>query len=124
VSGRNVDIATYAGRPVVINIWASWCPGCNQEAADLERFAQRHPEAQLVGVDIQDNSSAAKAFYQRWGWHHPSVNDPDERIASRLGLQGLPTTIFLDARHRIVTRIVGASNLSGFEQGLRLAKHA
>jgi hypothetical protein len=95
--------------------------GCNAEAADLERFARAHPNVQVVGVGTQDTSSGAKAFYRRWGWHHPSIADPQGALAAQLPIQGTPTTFFLNARHEIVTSIVGASNFAGFEHGLRTA---
>ncbi len=121
VTGRRVSLASYAGKPIVLNVWGSWCPGCNQEAADLARFAAGHPEAQVIGIDLNDSKSGARSFYQRWGWHHPSIYDPNGDISSRLGLQGTPTTFFLDRRHRIVSQVVGATNLAGFEQGLKTA---
>lgn len=121
VTGKRVDLAAFRGRPIVLNVWGSWCDGCNAEAADLERFAQTHRDVQVVGVDTQDTSSGAKAFYRRWGWRHPSIADPQGNLAAQLAIQGTPTTFFLNARHQIVTSIVGASNLAGFDQGLRLA---
>jgi thiol-disulfide isomerase/thioredoxin len=121
VTGKHVDLASFSGKPIVLNVWGSWCTECNAEAADLERFAQSHPNAQVVGVDTEDTSSGAKAFYRRWGWHHPSIADPQGALAAQLGVQGFPTTYFLNERHEIVTSIVGASNLAGFDQGLRLA---
>jgi thiol-disulfide isomerase/thioredoxin len=121
ITGRQVDLAQFAGRPVVVNVWASWCTGCNQEAADLARFAASHPGAQVLGVDTQDSSGGARAFYRKWHWRHPSVADPSGSLSSRLAVTGLPTTYFLDRRHRVVAKIVGAGNLAEFEQGLRLA---
>jgi thiol-disulfide isomerase/thioredoxin len=121
VTGKQVSLDDYAGSPVVVNVWGSWCPGCNDEAADLRRFAAGHHDVQVVGVDLQDSKDAAKAFYRRWRWTHPSVFDPDGRISYSLGLQGTPTTFFLDSRHRIVSRIVGATDYAGFEQGLQSA---
>src|SRR5712691_3018086 len=106
VTGRHVDLAAFRGRPIVLNVWGSWCSGCNAEAADLERFAQTHPDVQVVGVDTQDTSGGAKAFYRRWGWHHPSIADPQGALAAQLAIQGTPTTFFLNARHEIVTSIV------------------
>lgn len=121
ITGKDVSLADYAGKPVVVNIWASWCPGCSAEADDLRRFAADHSEAQLVGVDYQDSKHDAKAFYSRWRWTHPSVFDQSGQLASSLGLQGLPTTFFLDRQHRIASRIVGATDYAGFERGLEAA---
>ena len=123
VTGKHVSLASYAGKPIVLNVWGSWCPGCNEEATDLARFAATHPQAQVVGIDINDSKSGARAFYQRWGWKHPSIFDPKSEIAFRLGLQGTPTTFFLNRQHQIVSRIVGATNLAGFEQGFRQANN-
>jgi thiol-disulfide isomerase/thioredoxin len=120
ITGRQVSLAQFAGRPVVLNVWASWCTGCNQEAADLARFAASHPGA-LLGVDTQDTTGGARDFYRKWRWHHPSISDPSGSLSARLAVTGLPTTYFLDQRHRIAGKIVGAGNLAEFEQGLRLA---
>ena len=121
VSGKRISLASYTGKPIVLNMWASWCTGCYAEARALATFARTHPQAQVIGVDIQDTKAAAAAFYRRFGWRHPSIFDPGGRIAAQLGLQGLPTTLFLDRRHRVVARIVGETNLAGFSQGLREA---
>jgi thiol-disulfide isomerase/thioredoxin len=123
VTGRQVSLASFRGKPVVLNIWASWCTGCRAEAHDLARFERAHPEARVVGVDTQDNASAARAFYDEFGWTHPSIADPSGSIAASLASQGLPTTLFIDGRGRITSRIVGASDFAGFTAGLRTAEH-
>jgi thiol-disulfide isomerase/thioredoxin len=121
ITGARVDLERFAGKPVVVNVWASWCPGCNEEAADLAEFARAHPEAQVVGLDIRDTRDDARAFYRRWGWRHPSIYDPSGTLASRLALQGLPSTYVLDSEHRVASRIVGATDRAGFEEALRQA---
>jgi thiol-disulfide isomerase/thioredoxin len=121
ITGDEIELADFRGKPVVINIWASWCPGCNDEAADLREFAADHPEAVLLGVDFQDTFSGARAFYERWDWEHPSIFDSSGSHTAQLGLFGLPTTLFLDAEHRIAARVVGATDRAGFERGLELA---
>ena len=121
VTGRRVDVASYRGKPLVLNVWGSWCDGCKAEAADLARFARAHREAQVIGIDTQDTAGGAKAFYRRWGWRHPSIADPRGELAARLAVRGTPTTFFLNARHQIVTEIVGATDEAGFEHGLRAA---
>jgi thiol-disulfide isomerase/thioredoxin len=121
ITGREGSLTAFAGKPVVLNVWASWCTGCNQEAADLARFAASHRGAQVLGVDTQDSAGGARAFYRKWDWHHPSIADPSGALSARLAVTGLPTTFFLDRRHRIVGKIIGAGNLGEFEQGLRTA---
>ncbi len=121
ITGKAVDLASYAGKPVVLNVWGSWCEGCRAEAADLQRFVERHPEVQMIGIDLQDTKSGARDFYREWGWSHPTVFDPNGEISFALGLQGTPTTYFLDEEHRLVTQIVGETDLAGFEEGLRIA---
>jgi thiol-disulfide isomerase/thioredoxin len=121
ITGEDVALDDFPGKPVVINIWASWCPGCNDEAADLREFAADHPEAVLLGVDFQDTFSGAREFYERWGWKHPSIFDSSGSQTAQLRLFGLPTTLFLDADHRIAARVVGATDRAGFERGLALA---
>jgi thiol-disulfide isomerase/thioredoxin len=121
ITGRPVSLASYAGKPIVLNMWASWCTGCYAEAHALATFERTHPQAQVVGVDVQDSVAAARAFYRRFGWRHPSIFDPQGVIAARFGLQGLPATLFLDRRHRVVAKILGETDLAGFTAGFRQA---
>ena len=121
ITGTTVRLADFSGKPVVINVWASWCPGCNEEAADLREFAAAHPEAVVLGIDFQDTRSGAREFYRRWDWTHPSIWDVSGTKTAALGLVGMPTTYFLDARHRIVAEVVGATDRVGFERGLEIA---
>jgi thiol-disulfide isomerase/thioredoxin len=121
VSGKRLSLADYSGRVVVVNVWGAWCGGCITEAPDLARFVRRHPGVAVLGIDSEDSRTAARAFYRRFGLHHPSIFDPKGVLARRLGLQGLPTTLFLDRRHRVVARVVGAGTLSRFEGALRVA---
>lgn len=121
VTGAEVSLSGFAGRPVVLNFWASWCPGCYAEARALVSFARKHPEAQVIGINFQDDRGGARDFHRRFDLPFPSIADPNGRIGSRLRLQGMPTTVFLDAEHREVARIVGETDEAGFEKGLREA---
>lgn len=119
-----ISLSRFEGKPVVVTIWASWCPGCNAEARTLARFAKAHPEAGFIGVDFSDTKGDARGFYEKYGWEFPSIFDPDGRIAGELGLQGTPTSIFLDREHREVARIVGETDEAGLAGGLEKATAA
>lgn len=121
ITGKKVSVDDYDGRVVVINVWGSWCGGCTQEARDLGAFIQEHPRLAVLGIDSEDTKAGARAFYRRYGYHHPSIFDPQGTLAHRLGLTGLPTTLFLDRQHRIVATIVGAGTVSGFDGALKVA---
>jgi cytochrome c biogenesis protein CcmG, thiol:disulfide interchange protein DsbE len=107
ITGRRVSAADLRGRPLVINAWASWCPGCRVEAADIRRFAADHPGVVVLGLDVDDAIGPARSFYRQYGWTHPSIEDPSGRMSARLGVTGLPTTIFVDQEGRIVGRVPG-----------------
>src|SRR5919204_6341528 len=82
ITGKRVSLGDFQGRPIVLNIWASWCPGCRDEAMDLASFASAHPEAQVVGIDTEDTDGDARAFYREFGWSHPSISDPNGSLAA------------------------------------------
>ncbi|TMJ93783.1 MAG: TlpA family protein disulfide reductase [Actinobacteria bacterium] len=125
ITGNAVTLARFKDKPLVVNVWASWCVECAAEAAALRRFADEHRAGVgLLGIDVEDSRIDARRFYREVGWQHPSIFDPMERLAARLNLGQLPTTIFLDREHRVVRRIAGASTLAELERALRQAQGA
>jgi len=76
---------------------------------------------QLLGIDILDTKEGAREFYAEYDLPYPSVFDPTAKIALSFGLQGQPITYFLNERHEIVGRIIGGTDLAGFESALRTA---
>ena len=85
------------GKPVLVNVWASWCAPCTKEAPDLATLAREYRgRVQFIGVDIQDQSSSARAFVQRYGWTYPSVADPTGAVRDGLGFIGQPVTVIYD----------------------------
>jgi len=121
LDGQRYDLTTYRGRPVVINFFASWCPACAREAADLTAFAKAHPEVAFVGVDIQDKLAKGRQWVMRYGVPFPIVFDREGAIAAQYGVVGIPATFFLDGNGVERARIVGAATRSGFEEKLQAA---
>jgi cytochrome c biogenesis protein CcmG, thiol:disulfide interchange protein DsbE len=121
-SGQKVSLAGYAGRPLIVNFFASWCEPCQQETPLLARFYRaEHGRVALVGLDENDAAGSATAFTRKEGVGYPVGFDPETIAASAYGVAGLPQTFFLNARHRIVDRVFGAVTMADLNHGIGLA---
>ncbi len=101
-------LAELAGRPVVLNFWASWCLSCRDEAAVLESGWQRHgPEVAFVGIAVNDEPDAARGFIRRYGKTYWLGSDADGSVAVDYGLYGVPETFFIGPDGRLLARHVG-----------------
>jgi cytochrome c biogenesis protein CcmG/thiol:disulfide interchange protein DsbE len=108
-AGKQVSLAAYAGRPVVLNFFASWCEPCQKETPLLAGFYRSHHGRVLViGIDSYDQLSAAASFLRARGVTYPVAFDPSASVAVSYGMQVLPQTLFLNPRHQIVRHIFGA----------------
>jgi thiol-disulfide isomerase/thioredoxin len=107
--GQRVSLAALAGRPVVVNFFASWCAPCKRETPLLERFyAEHHGDIAVVGVDSNDASAAALQFLHAEGVTYPVGYDAfPAPTAAAYGIVALPQTYLLNSRHQIVRRISG-----------------
>ncbi len=114
-------VADYAGKPLVVNMFGSWCPPCNMEAPDLGTFAKQNPGAQVVGIACEDTEKDAVAFMEKYGLTYPMVLD-DGTLVQEFGLTAYPTTIFFNAQGKEVDRLVGASALDQFNASLAKAQ--
>ncbi len=120
VTGKKVSLAQWAGRPVLVNLWGSWCHPCREEAPNLRAFLAHHP-ASLLGIDVEDSKQGARGFEQRYRLRFPSIFDPTDAMANRLKPPGTPTTYFLDRRHRIVAVVYEPATAAQLERGWKLA---
>jgi thiol-disulfide isomerase/thioredoxin len=114
-------VADYAGKPLVVNLFGSWCPPCNMEAPDLGTFAKQNPGAQVVGIACEDTEKDATAFMQKYDLTYPMVLD-NGSLVQQFGVNAYPTTIFFDAQGKEVDRLVGASSLDQFNASLAKAQ--
>jgi cytochrome c biogenesis protein CcmG/thiol:disulfide interchange protein DsbE len=93
------ELQRLRGRPVVVNIWAAWCGPCREELPVFQDVSVDYGKrVAFLGVDLKDEREAAQRLLRRFPVSYPSVEDPDGRLFQDLGLQGVPSTLFYDAR--------------------------
>ena len=118
-----VTIESLRGKPVVVNVWASWCDPCREEADHLRRFSESaRGRAALVGVSWTDTRSGARKFIDEYGWRFPNLFDPEGSVGNRYGLSGLPTTFVLDGEGRIASVLRGPQTKAKLDAAVRAAE--
>ncbi len=114
-SGAKLAIAGLRGKPVLINVWATWCAPCVKELPTLEALAAREAGKLAVVTVSQDSAQPEKVAAALASHHfdhlHPWL-DPDNTLANFYGAGELPTSVLYDAKGREVWRMAGAHDWS------------
>ena len=97
------SIADYRGKWVLVNLWASWCTPCRQEAPALEDFNKTHSGSDftVLGVDSKDLSGDAKRFISEFGVTYPQLHDGPGSLADDLGTKGFPESFLVDPAGKV-----------------------
>lgn len=97
------SIADHRGRWVLVNLWASWCGPCRQEAPELDEFARRHGKrgVTVLGINVQDNSEDALAFLREYGVAYPQLRSVGDERSDAFGSTGVPENFLVDPRGRL-----------------------
>ena len=126
LSAETVQLSDFAGRAVILNFWATWCPPCRREMPLLDELQKAYGEKGLsvIGLDINEPPELVKSYVNAVGISYPiwvdapSASpgfDSTQDIFSRFGGVGLPTTLFID-RAGVIRRIYVGELSRGFLQ--------
>ncbi|MFF3783672.1 MULTISPECIES: TlpA family protein disulfide reductase [unclassified Streptomyces] len=116
LDGKQLDVADYKGKVVVLNMWGSWCGPCRLEAQYFSRVARemKDKDVQFVGINTRDpQKGPAVSFEKDYGVPYPSLFDPTGKLMLRfpkgtLNPQAIPSTVVLDRDGKIAARSLAA----------------
>ena len=119
LNGPNRSLSSYRGRPLIINVWASWCGPCRKEAASLERLAWSEAGSRytIIGISTDDDRNAASKWLRHSNatMNHYIDKPPNWPLEHMLGASSIPVTVLVDARGRVVGRFRGARDWDSAE---------
>jgi len=107
--GGTANLSAYAGKPLVVNFFAAWCPNCISEMPDFEAIHQELGDSvSIVGLSIDTAAADALDLIARTGITYDTGWDPDTSVYTSFGGFAMPTTIFIDSSGTIVEVFSGA----------------
>jgi cytochrome c biogenesis protein CcmG/thiol:disulfide interchange protein DsbE len=121
LEGKGVSsLAAYRGRWVLVNIWASWCGPCRQEAPTLESFQHDNHSRDftVLGIDTRDLSHDGRAFVRKFGLSYPQLRDGDGNAAHQYGTTGVPENFLVDPSGKVRLLQVGPVTAAYLKQNV------
>lgn len=109
LDGDTVTVADLRGSPVLINLWATWCPPCREEIPYLQSLHESHPDLQVVGVSVDDRGAlrAVREYLTVQGVTYTILLDPGMRFMDLFGVPGLPATFLVDPSGTVTFTRIG-----------------
>ena len=117
-AGKIVSLASFRGKPVLLNFWATWCPSCREEMPELERLSRRSAgKFSIIGVSLDEDAKTVPPFAKTYGLTFP-LPIADRKVVAAYAVRDLPATYLIDAEGRIVRRWVGALDVQAVENDI------
>lgn len=108
LEGGPVQLSALGGQPVVVNLWATWCPPCRREMPVLAQAQRAHPGVTFAFVNQGEGAADVRRYLESGSLQLQNVMlDPFSSISQATGARGLPTTLFFDPQGRVVDIHVG-----------------
>jgi cytochrome c biogenesis protein CcmG/thiol:disulfide interchange protein DsbE len=112
------------GKAIVLNVWASWCVPCNQEAPMLQatwkQMSAQGKNVVFLGIDFQDSNSDALTFLRKYGIRYPNVLDVSGSVSIDYGVTQVPETIFIDSKGTVVSTVRQELTAQALQSNLKL----
>jgi peroxiredoxin len=119
VNGKQVQLSSFRGKPLVLTFFASWCNPCEKEMPLLQRAHDDDPNRfGALAVSYDDLAGDSRDFVRRLGVTFPVGLDPDGQVKRAYGVTGIPQTFFVDANGVLRDRVYGITSKRALDQPL------
>jgi len=117
---KNVELTQFLGKPVVINLWASWCPPCRREMPILSEAQQKYPNVQFIFINQNEDAKTVQTYLLTHQVDlHNVLLDANGTVAQKTGMYGLPSTLFFDAQGQLVDSHMGEISHAMLQQQIQ-----
>ena len=98
IDGKPLTLSSLRGKPVYLNLFASWCGPCNEEAPSIGKLSDKYKAKGLnvIGVDELESADRGRGFLQKYHLSYVAVVDSDGKMGHDYGAIGLPVHVFID----------------------------
>ena len=121
LDGSKVALTNFANRPVMINLWATWCPPCRREMPAMQMTQRAHPEIAFVFLNQGESAEIVNGYLVAHGLLNQNVLlDPAKQVSARTASSGYPTTLFYDAKGRLYLHHMGELSRATLEEKIAL----
>ena len=117
-----VSLASFKGKPVILNVWNSTCVPCMDEAHLLQSLWQKEKPQGVVfiGIDFQDLKGDGLSFLKKYGVTYQNVLDVSGSTAISYGVTATPETLFINRQGVVVSRVISELSEQSFQSNLQL----
>ncbi len=107
-NGRAITAASFGGKLLVLNFWATWCPPCVEELPSLNEFANRFAKAGVVvlGISVDSDEKIYRDFLARARVSFLTARDPDRKISADYGTFKYPESYIIDGKGKVLRKII------------------
>ena len=111
IQGQDLSLKQFAGKIVVLDFWATWCPPCRQSVPELRDLTRKYDPSKLVliSISVDDDESAWRQFITQQKMIWPQYRDADKRLVNAFTVRAYPTYLVIDGDGVITDRIIGAN---------------
>ena len=128
LEGESLALSSLKGHPVILDVWATWCPPCREAMPKLQAFHEKHGEGEkglkVIGLSVDKQSDPVKAYLEEnditftilWA---PGNQDDLNKLAKAIGLRGIPRTLFIDDEGVVRADLLGLHSDEDYAKALK-----